>query len=186
LAFQSGNPFTAMEVSTAPFEGGPDNPQLGKGELFLRARNFPMPAFSPDGHWLAYASGETGRTEVYVQPFPGPGGKVPISTAGGAFPVWSPNGHELFFLGLDRRIMVADYTAKAESFSPGKPRVWSQQRILLNDNGGPFQPYGLAPDGKRFAALLYRDGTTEHQNPLHLTLLLNFGDELRRRVPVNK
>jgi serine/threonine-protein kinase len=182
VVFMSGNPFTAMDVSIAPFEGTPEHPRLGKMELLLRARGFPMPAFSPDGHWLAYASGDTGRTEVYVQPFPGPGGKVPISTDGGGFPQWSRNGRELFFLSPDRRIMVAEYTVKGNSFSTGAPRLWSKQQILLNHIGGPFQPYALAPDGKRFAVVLYPDGTTEHQNPLHLTFLLNFADELRRRV----
>jgi hypothetical protein len=107
---------------------------------------------------------------------------VPISTEGGGFPVWSSNGHELFFIGGDRRIMIVDYTANGHSFSPGKPRVWSRQQILFNDTGGPFQPYALAPDGKRFVVLLYPDGTTDRRDLLHLTFLLNFGDELRRRV----
>jgi serine/threonine-protein kinase len=182
VIFESGNPFTAMDVWTARFEGTAEHPQLGKPEPYLHARGFPMPAFSPDGHWLAYASEEGGRREVYVQPFPGPGGKVPISIDGGGFPQWSPNGHELFFLSLDRHIMVVDYTIKGNSLSPGTPRVWSKQQILLKETGGPFQPYALAPDGKRFAVILYPDGTTEHQHLLHLTFLLNFTDELRRRV----
>jgi dipeptidyl aminopeptidase/acylaminoacyl peptidase len=186
LVLENGNPFTAMEVMTAPFVDTPEHPQVGNPELLLRARGFPMLAFSPDGHWIAYASGETGRTEVYVQPFPGTGGRVPISTEGGGFPVWSSNGRELFFLGGDRRIMVADYTANGHSFSPGKPRVWSRQQILSNDGGGPFQPYALAPDGKRFVVLLYPDGTTERRDSLHLTFLLNFGDELRRRIPTSR
>jgi hypothetical protein len=107
---------------------------------------------------------------------------VPISNDGGGFPLWSPNGRELFFLGPDRRIMATDYTAKGDSFSSGTPRVWSQHQILLNVTGGPFQPYALTPDGKRFVVVLYPDGTTERRNPMHLTFLLNFGDELRRRV----
>ena len=145
-----------------------------------------MPAFSPDGHWIAYASAETGRTEVYVQPFPGPGARVPISTEGGGFPVWSLDGRELFFLGVNQRVMVADYSARGNSFSPGRPRAWSQRQILLNVTGGPVQPYALAPDGKRFVVVLYPDGTTERRNSLHLTFLLNFGDELRRRVPTGQ
>jgi serine/threonine protein kinase len=56
----------------------------------------------------------------------------------------------------------------------------------LNDGGGPFQAYALAPDGKRFAVMLYPDGTTERQRRLNLTFLLNFTDELRRRVPADK
>ena len=82
--------------------------------------------------------------------------------------------------------MVADYTANGKAFSPGRPRVWSRQQILLNVTGGPFQPYALTPDGKRFAVLLYPDRTTERRNSLHLTFLLNFGDELRRRVPTGQ
>jgi len=181
LAFATGNPFTAMQVSTAPLEGTADHPLLGKAEPFLRAPGFPMPAFSPNGRWLVYSSAETGTPEIYVQPYPGPGGKVAISNGGGGFPVWSPNTHQLFFIAR-RGIMVADYTATGDSFTPGKPRPWSLHSILLNYGGGPFQPYALAPDGKRFAVMLYPDGTVERQSRLHLTYLLNFADELRRRV----
>jgi eukaryotic-like serine/threonine-protein kinase len=182
VTLQRGNPFTAEEVWIAPVEETPDHLLLGKSELFLHARGFPMPAFSPDGRWLAYASSETGTSQIYVRPFPGPGGKVAVSTGGGFFPIWSPNGRELYFNSLDQHIMAVDYTARADSFSPGKPRVWSPQRILLNVGGGPFQPYALAPDGKRFVVTLYPDGTTERHNTLQLTFLLNFPDQLRRRV----
>jgi serine/threonine-protein kinase len=185
VAFESGNPFTAMEVSTAPFEDRADHPLLGKMEPFLRASGFPMPAFSPDGRWLAYSSAETGTPEIYVQPYPGSGGKVAISTGGGGFPVWSPKAHQLFFVAR-QGIMVADYTATGDSFAPGKPRLWSPHPILFNYGGGPFQPYALAADGKRFAVMLYPDGTTERHSTLHLTFLLNFADELRRRVAAGK
>jgi hypothetical protein len=82
--------------------------------------------------------------------------------------------------------MVADYTATGDSFTPGKPRLWSPHPVLLNNGGGPFQSYAVTPDGKRFAVLLYPDGTTESTRRLNLTYLLNFPDELRRRVPVGK
>jgi serine/threonine protein kinase/Tol biopolymer transport system component len=120
VAFATGNPFTAMQVSTAPLEGTAEHPLLGKVEPFLRASGFPMPAFSPDGRWLAYSSSETGTPEIYVQPYPGPGGKVAISSGGGGFPVWSPNTHQLFFIAR-RGIMVADYTATGDSFTPESP-----------------------------------------------------------------
>jgi serine/threonine-protein kinase len=181
VALAAGNPFTAVQVSTAPLEGTADHPLLGKAEPFLRASGFPMPAFSPDGRWLAYSSSETGNAEIYVQPYPGPGGKIAISSAGGAFPIWSPKTHQLFFISRGG-IMVADYTATGDSFTPGKPRPWSPRSILLNYGGGPYQPYALAPDGKRFAVMLYPDGTTDRQSRLDLTYLLNFADELRRRV----
>jgi serine/threonine-protein kinase len=139
-----------------------------------------QPAFSPDGRWLAYSSNETETREVYVRPFPGPGGKSHISTGGGQFPIWSRNGRELFFLGPDGHIMVASYTAKGDSFVPGKPRVWSPKSLLVIFG---VRPCDLAPDGKRFAVLLREDGTAEQKPITHLTVLLNFFDELRRRVP---
>jgi serine/threonine-protein kinase len=186
LAFADGNPFTGMKVWTAPIEGRSEQVRLGKTEPFVQALGFPMPAFSPDGHWLAYASAETGTSEIYVQPYPGPGGKIPISSGGGQFAVWSPDGRELFFIGPNGDgkpvVMVTDYRTKGGSFSPGKPRIWPQHQILFKETGGPFQPYALAPDGKRFAVLLYPDATTERRNRLHLTFLFNFSDELRRRV----
>ncbi len=62
--------------------------------------------FSPDGRWLAYVSDESGRFEIYVQPFPGPGGKWQISNGGGIEPVWAKNGRELFYRNGDRMMDV--------------------------------------------------------------------------------
>ena len=140
-----------------------------------------MPAFSPDGHWIAYSSGETGESELYVRPFPGPDAKRRISAAGGSFPFWSPSGHQLFFTTRDEHIMVVDYAAKDNDFVHSAPRIWSDQRFLRNPGGGPFPPVALAPDGKRFAVMLYPSGSAERTG-LRLTFLLNFFDELQRRV----
>src|SRR6202030_1842180 len=71
---------------------------LAKAQSFLRTPfNETAPRFSPDGRWLAYSSDESGRREIYVQPYPGPGGKRQISTEGGTEPVWNPDGRELFY-----------------------------------------------------------------------------------------
>ena len=91
------------------------------------------------------------------------------------FPIWSRNGHELFFL-TDNRIMVARYTANGDSFVPDKPRMWSEKRLL--DLGSPPVPtYDAAPDGKHFAVVLYPDGTADEKPIAHVTFLLNFFDE---------
>jgi Tol biopolymer transport system component len=98
----------------------PDHPKAGKPEPFLRTPAHEGPAaVSPDGRWIAYQSNESGRPEVYVRPFPGPGGKWQVSSTGGVLPIWSPNGRELFFQNLDNRIMVADYAGKTGSSGPG-------------------------------------------------------------------
>ena len=160
----------------------PDHPKPGKPELFLRTPFGELfPAVSPDGRWIAYESDDSGRVEVYVRPFPGPGGKWQISNAGGQLPIWSRNGRELFFESLDNRIVVTDYESKNESFIGGKPRMWSDQQLqYISGNLN----YDLAPDGKRFAIFPKLNAPAEAKEAVHMTFLLNFFDELRRRVPL--
>jgi Tol biopolymer transport system component len=181
VILQRGDPHTLAEAVTAQVEGLPDQPALGKQDRVLRTPIFPMAAFSPDGHWLAYESTETGVEEVYVQPFPGPGEKIAISAGSGEFPAWARNSRELFFMS-GNLIMSVDYSTTGGTFKPGKPRVWSHQPILEVD--GPFQPYEPAPDSKRCAVLLYPNGTADQRSALHLTFILNFGESLRQRAGV--
>jgi serine/threonine-protein kinase len=189
LAYEQRSADGRIEIWTAPVEGnsgqGAPRVRLGKAEPFLRtAFSESDPAFSPDGRWLAYQSNETGTYEVYVRPFPGPGSKSQISTGGGRFPIWSRGAlgaeRDLFFLGLDGHVRVASYTAKDNLFVAGKPRVWSPKALLALFG---VRPYDLAPDGKRLAVVLYPDGTAEQKPTTSVTVLLNFFDELRRRVP---
>jgi serine/threonine-protein kinase len=81
--------------------------------------------------------------------------------------------------------MVVNYTTDGDSFVLGKSRMWSEKR-LLDLGSPPVMTYDAAPDGKRFAAVLYEGGTAEEKPITHVTFVLNFFDELRRRVPVNK
>jgi serine/threonine-protein kinase len=120
---------------------------------------------------------------VYVRPFPGPGGKWQISNGGGTFPIWSPKARELFYLSVDRRIMVVTYTAKTDSFLADKPRPWSEKR--LPDAGvGLIPGIAIAPDGKRFAILAPGDMTDDQKPPTQMIFLFNFFDKLRHDVPV--
>ena len=73
--------------------------------------------FSPDGRWVAYQSNETGRAEVYVQPFPGPGPKSQVSVGGGTLPRWPRDGGELFYLAPDNRLMVVSVSRRRGSTS---------------------------------------------------------------------
>ena len=186
LAFCVAATDFSSQIWTAPIEGDRDLPRLGKAELFSRnSASEEFPAFSPDGRWLAYSSTESGTEELYVQPFPGPGGKSQISTGGGLNPIWSRTEHKLFFLTPDWRIMAASYTSDGDAFNAGKPQVWSQRKLAYL--GGCY-PYDLAPDGKRFAVVLNPDFTGEPgRKPTdHVMVLPNFFDELRRKVPAAK
>jgi Tol biopolymer transport system component len=186
LAFQrSGN--GGIDLFTASIEADPAQGargvRLGGAQPFL-AKPFveTNPAFSPDGRWIAYSGNESGTFEVYVRPFPGPGGVSQISTGGGGFPVWSRDGRELLFETLDQHVMAVGYTAKGDSFAAGKPRLWTETRLR---DIGTISNYDLAPDGKRLAAFLADDANGD-KPPTHLTFLLNFFDELRRRAPSAK
>ena len=84
------------------------------------------PALSPDDRWLAYASNESGRYEVYVRPFGGSGGRIAVSTDGGLMPVWSRDGRRWYYL-QDRSLAIADVTA-GSTFAASRPRAIDASR----------------------------------------------------------
>ncbi len=139
------------------------------------------PMFSPDGRWIAYGSAHTGRSEIYVRPFPGLNGTWQVSTEGGAFPTWSKNGNELLFATLDQRIMSVSYSADGNSFRATAPRTWTNERHQLS---GPtfMRNYVLFPDGGRVAFSKAADAGEQSSDPV--VMVFNFFDELRRKVPV--
>jgi Tol biopolymer transport system component len=152
-----------------------DHPKAGKPEPFLQtafSENWPM--ISPDGRWLAYMSEESGSSEIYVRTFPGPGGKWQVSSGGATGqPVWSKKAPELFY-GTPEGIKVITYRANRDAFELGKSRLWTAKKGLIW--------YDLAPDGKRFA-IAQPVAVPEVKPDTHVTFLLNFFDELRRRAP---
>jgi Tol biopolymer transport system component len=102
--------------------------------------------FSPNGRWMAYASDESGRFEVYVTPFPGPGPRTPVSTDGGVEPLWSRDGRELYYRENDR-LMAADFRGAADTI--GRPRVLFEGRFEKTAGmGGDTANYDVAPDGR--------------------------------------
>jgi serine/threonine-protein kinase len=141
------------------------------------ASNNAYPAFSPDGRWMAYMSTDSGGYDVYVRGFPDTGRQWPISTGGGTLPVWSRTANELFYRTDDLRLMVVPYTVTGDTFVAGRPRVWSDRRL---HNLGITATFDLAPDGKRFAAVFPAEAP--QAAPAHVALMLNFFDEVRRRV----
>ena len=119
-----------------------------KGLVFLQTPfNEVGGKFSPDGRWIAYQSNESGRNEVYVAPFPGPGGKWQISTAGGAYPRWRRDGRELYDLAPGNRLMAALVSGEASAFQVGVVRALFELRARPGVNG---HPYDVSADGQRF------------------------------------
>jgi Tol biopolymer transport system component/tRNA A-37 threonylcarbamoyl transferase component Bud32 len=192
---------TTSEYVNAPMSWSPDgkllafielNPSTGfdiwvlrmgdrKAQLFLRTPfNETAPRFSPDGRWLAYISDESGRLEIYVQPYPGPGGKWQISTEGGMEPVWNPNGRELFYRN-GNKMMAVDISTQS-SFVAGKPRMLFEGPYVTPPV--PISNYDVSPDGQRFL-MLKSIGSTEAA-PTQINVVLNWFEELKRRVPAEK
>jgi Tol biopolymer transport system component len=156
----------------------PEHPKAGAPELYLKASAIVQyPAFSPDGHWIAYSSAETGRMQVYVRPFvpgaPATGGKWQISSTLGAAGFWLPN-HELLFVSQSSSGIVG-YTTNPDSFVAGPIRPVLEKPTATN--GLPI----MMPDGKRFVVVL-QDASTAAAQQTHVSFLLNFPDELERRV----
>ena len=96
--------------------------------------------------------------------------------------MWSRSGRELFFESMDNRIMVAGYTVQGDAFFPEKPRLWSEKALAV----GFSKNVDLAPDGKRFVALMPTEGLETQPSQHHVVFLENFFDELRRRAPVKR
>ena len=144
-------------------------------------------AFSPDGRWVAYQSNESGRSEIYVRPFVPPGAEgtatgaaggqwqVQVSTAGGAYPVWRPDGKELYYLNPAGAMMAAPITVTGATLSPGTPVVLFRTRIV---GGGEQEQqgrqYDVAPDG-RFLINMELDSAAAP-----ITLLMNWNPEAKK------
>jgi Tol biopolymer transport system component len=135
--------------------------------------------FSPNGRWVAYTSNESGRWEVYVRPFPGPGGKVQISSEGGTEALWSRNGRELFYRNR-ARMMAVDVTLDP-TFSAAKPRLLFEARYEMGTVEG-MTNYDVSRDGERFLMLKNAQGAAGPP----LDVVLNWFSELSRRAPAGK
>jgi serine/threonine-protein kinase len=178
LVFSEAAPGGA-EIRTVSVENRSGQLHAGQPQPFLKtATASPYPAFSPDGKWLAYDDAEGGGYEVYVRAFPDNGTKKQVSNAGGVMPMWSRTG-QIFYRTEDQRIMVADYKVRAGVFEPEKPRLWSGMKLA---DTGLSVNLDLANDGKRFIALLPAEGPQPAEHQSHVMLVVNFLDEVRRRV----
>jgi Tol biopolymer transport system component len=171
LVFYDISPATGNDIWVLPMEGD------RRPQVFLRSpAQEEAPTFSPDGRWLAFTSNESGRDEVYVQPFPGPGGKLQISTEGGNEPLWSRNGRELFYRNGDK-MMAVEITTQP-TFTAGSPRLLFEGRYEFSPNG--VAGYDVSLDGQRF---LMVQPVEPEQPATQINVVLNWFEELKRRVP---
>ena len=124
--------------------------------------------FSPDGRWIAYTSDESGRNEIYVGPFPGPGGKQQISTSGGRQPKWRGDGKEIFYLAPDNKLMATVVSGQVASLVVGALRPLFEVH--------PYDAYDVTTDGRRFLV----DTAVEQKASAPITLVLNWTADLKR------
>jgi serine/threonine protein kinase len=180
----------SSESRTVPFSWSPDGKllvyhQLEEGErslwmLPLNGEHKPYlflkggyrPQFSPDGKWISYCSDETGRPEVFVVPFPGPGGKSQVTTDGGCQVRWRKDGKELYFLGRGRMMMAAEVKTSDSSFQILGLRPLFETHIIDPTSYN----YDVMPDGQRFLC-----NESLEQSTAELTLIVNWHAELKKK-----
>jgi serine/threonine-protein kinase len=163
LLFRSGGAGPVRSIHTLPLQG-PRTPRVFLANQFDNH----SPALSPDGHWVAYVSNESGRLEVYVRPFPGPGGRWQVSLAGGTEPVWAGNGRELFYRNGTRMMVAA--IALHPTFTVGARRELFEGNYL---NDPVYRSYDVTRDGRSFVLV-------RSPKPLgDFIVVLNWFDQLR-------
>ena len=144
------------------------------------------PEVSPDGRWMAYRSAESGRLEIFVRPFPDvDGGKWQVSTEGGNYPAWSPDGRELFYRTLDGAAVMGVTVETEPTFRVGIPVARVQGDYVYSAGNG--RNWDISPDGQRFLMLknVGQRATEDAPPPPTLTVVLNWFEELTERVPIN-
>jgi Tol biopolymer transport system component len=145
------------------------------------------PQISPDGKWMAYASDETGRREIYVRPFPKGAGKWQISTNGGVFPRWRGDSKELFYVGNTRaftggKIIATEIRAAGSSIERGAPRDLFDAGTIGTGHGAlQFCLYAVSPDGQRFLISRPEANATREASPAPITVVLNWQAVLNKK-----
>jgi serine/threonine-protein kinase len=132
---------------------------------------------SPNGHWVAYGSNESGQFEVYVRPFPEvDGGRWQVSTGGGMWPLWARSGRELFYLVLPGRMMAVPIQS-GPTFAAGNPQVVFEGRYFT----GGGRSYDVSPDGRRFLMIKDASATSDTSTPPQLIIVQNWQSGLAAR-----
>jgi len=165
LYFTSGDPKTKVDIWVLPMFGErKPYPFLHKETMEYHGE------FSPDGRWVAYVSDESGEHEVYVTPFPGPGGNQQVSIAGGGTPRWRGDGKELFYLAADNKLMAAEVNIKGSALEIGAVRPLFETHTALQG-----RDYDVSADGQRFLV----NTLVEEKGSSPLNLVVNWSADLK-------
>jgi Tol biopolymer transport system component len=165
LLYLVADPKTGWNLAAIPVSGDTSTPVVVANSPFEERGG----QFSPDGHWVAYQSNETGRFEIYVQPFPQPTSKWQVSTAGGVDPRWSADGKELFFVAPDGKLTASIVRAADAAFDAASPVALFQTRMKTGGVGTFKQQYAVGRDGR------FLINTRTDENALApITLILNW------------
>jgi Tol biopolymer transport system component len=163
------NGHTKGEIWALPLAGG------GEPHVVLAGGfNNIFPSLSPDGKWMAYQSNESGRYEIYVRPYPGPGGRWQVSLEGGTEPKWSPTGKDIFYRDGDKFVAAAVRTVPA--FEVTGRTVLFSGTFQANPIGLPVTNYDVTKDGQTFVMLQQAQSTE-----LSVYVTLNWFDQFRAK-----
>jgi serine/threonine protein kinase/Tol biopolymer transport system component len=169
IAFVSSGPKTRLDLWVLPLFGDK------KPISFLQTSfNEDGPRFSPDGHFIAYYSDDSGPYEVYVQPFPASGAKWQISSGGGMQPRWRRDGKELFFMAPNKKLMAVDVNLGNGTFEAGVPKLLFQTRSI--GYPGPRNTYECSADGQRFLI----NSLQSDAGSIPVTVVVNWTADLKR------
>jgi Tol biopolymer transport system component len=175
---ESNSSFTQYDITALSLEGDHTRRPL-LHEEYIEGQ----PDISPDGKYIAYVSMESGGLEIYVRPFPDvSNGKWQLLTGGGTFPMWSPDGRELFY-SRNGAFMAVPVDTKS-TFNWGKPRMLFQKMYVPADAEGPA--WDIGPDGKRFLMIkqpVPTDTAAAAAGPSRINIVLNWLEELKQRAP---
>ena len=180
LLYRSIDPQTSLDLWVLPMVGD-RTPSVFLKTPFREGYG----AFSPDGRWVAYESNESGRNEIYVRPFvppardgnaPAPaGGQWQVSTAGGIYPRWRPDGKELYYLNPAGAMMAAPITVAGATLAPGAPVVLFPTRIVGGgEDAAQARQYDVAPNGR------FLINTELDSDAAPITLLQNWNPEAKK------
>jgi serine/threonine-protein kinase len=175
--------FSVLGADGSIWKTSPDRESKAKVLIDAPSTNQFSSSVSPDGHWIAYISAESGQANIYVQPLPPTGAKFQITTGGGLFPMWSPDGKQIFYVinrGPFGDMWSLDVQTKP-TFTFGKPTSLPIKSFPMNGGQGNPRGFDIAPDGKQFV-IMQVAGEAAAEPSQQILVTLHWFEELKQRT----